>query len=106
MSSENPQGSPKARQLAPTVDVTELQADVIPVNPELKTQVDTVREYFSHQFGVEINADGNLDTEPTSEQLVLLKDWHEATSAAPAKTDRAQATHTAIRRSWCNRASS
>src|SRR6266540_1391971 len=33
-------------------------------------------------------------------------DWHEATSVTPTTADRAQATHTAIRRSWGNRASS
>lgn len=50
------------------------------VNHELGEKVGQVIDYFNGEFGLTIDGTGNLEAEPTTEQLTQLRDWHEATS--------------------------
>lgn len=49
-------------------------------SPELQQKVGQVIEYFNQEFKLDIDPGGNLQTEPTPEQLSGLKDWHQETS--------------------------
>ena len=63
---------------------TDLDPTLIAPNPkgeDLKAKVETVISYFGQEFGLDIGPDGVLSTVPTQEQLALLKEWHEKTSA-------------------------
>lgn len=51
-----------------------------PTEIEPGEKVGQVIDYFNSEFGLAIDDTGNLEVEPTAEQLAQLKSWHEATS--------------------------
>jgi hypothetical protein len=57
-----------------------LIAGNVTANTELRDKVTHTLEYFSQEFGLNLDNTGNLATEPTTEQLSALKNWHENTS--------------------------
>ncbi len=60
-------------------DIDALQLAPSPTDIELGEKVQTLVGFFRDEFGLGITDKGELDTEPTSEQLASLKDWHEST---------------------------
>lgn len=63
-----------------TTDPSLALGNTTPVNPELQQKVGNVIEYFNQEFQLDLDSSGNLQTEPTTEQLAQLHDWHAETS--------------------------
>lgn len=63
-----------------TADPSLVLGNTTPVNPELQQTVGNVIEYFNQEFQLDLSPDGTLQTDPTTEQLTRLHDWHTETS--------------------------
>lgn len=64
-----------------TNGVDTMQLAPSPTDLEVGEKVRNVIGFFQSEFGLGMTDAGELDTEPTTEQLASLKDWHERTTA-------------------------
>lgn len=70
---------PQASQMG----LNEPDPSLLAPNPsglDLKEKVETMIGFFNSEFDLGINEHGDLSSEPTSEQLDALRDWHEDTT--------------------------
>lgn len=69
-----------SEQLTPTGNIDPTLVAPNPAEQEVGEKVRNVIGYFNTEFGLDVDNEGVMNTEPTQEQLSALKEWHEATS--------------------------